>query len=80
MLRIGQLKLNPDHSEQDLIHLLAKTLRISEKEILKYEIRKRSLDARKKPQIKYIYTVDVLVANESKTLKKHKNNQISLVK
>lgn len=79
MLRIGQLKLNPDHSEQDLIHLLAKTLRISEKEILKYEIRKRSLDARKKPQIKYIYTVDVLVANESKTLKKQKNNQISLV-
>lgn len=79
MIRIGQIKLNPDHTKQDLIHAIAKALRIAEKEILKYEIKKRSLDARKRPQIKYIYTVDVLVANEQKVLKKQKNNQVTLV-
>ncbi len=80
MIRIGQIKLNPDHDVQDLVRAITKNLRISEKEILKYEIKKRSLDARKKPQIKYIYTVDVLVANEQKVMKKQKNNQIALVK
>ena len=80
MIRIGQLKLNPDHTEKDMLQLIAKTLRISEKEVKGFHIRKQSLDARKKPQLKYSYTVDVDVLNEQKILKKQKNNQISLVK
>ena len=80
MIRIGQLKLNPDHSEADLISAIAKTLRISEKEIRGYKIKKRSLDARKKPQLKYIYTVDVDVPNEQKILKNQKGNQATIAK
>ena len=30
MIRIGQLKLNPDHTEKDLFYKLAKTLHINE--------------------------------------------------
>lgn len=79
MIRIGQLKLNPDHSKHELVQKIAKTLRISEKEILDFQIKKQSIDARKKPELKYVYTVDVKVRNEQQILKKQKNNQISLV-
>ena len=80
MIRIGQLKLSPDHTELDLVQKIAKTLRISEKEILQYKIKKQSIDARKKPDVKYIYTVDVKVQNEQKVLKKQKGNQAVLAK
>ena len=79
MIRIGQLKLNPDHSKQDLIQKIAKTLRISETEIIDFQIKKQSLDARKKSELKYVYTVDAKVHNEGQILKKQKNNQITLV-
>ena len=78
MIRIGQIKLDPDHTKSDLVQKIAKTLRIAEKEILHYEIKKQSIDARKKPQVKYIYTVDVKVNNEQKVLKKQKGNQAVL--
>lgn len=79
MIRIGQLKLNPDHSEKELVQKIAKTLRISEKEILGFQIKKQSIDARKKPELKYVYTVDVKLQNEQQILKKQKNAQISSV-
>ena len=79
MIRIEQLKLNPDHSKRELLQKIAKTLRISETEIMDFQIKKQSIDARKKPEIKYVYTVDVKVKNEQQILKKQKNNQISLV-
>lgn len=80
MIRIGQLKLNPNHSEKELLQKIAKMLRISEKDILEYQIKKQSLDARKKPDLKYVYTVDIKVQNEQQILKRQKNNQISIVK
>jgi uncharacterized FAD-dependent dehydrogenase len=74
MIRIGQLKLQPNHTEHDLIEKLAKMLHISEKEIVNYQIKKQSIDARKKPNITYVYTVDVTVQNEAQILKKQKKN------
>ena len=79
MIRIGQLKLLPDHTEKDLLQKLAKTLHISEKEIVCYQIKKQSIDARKKPDLKYVYTVDVTVQNEAQVLKRQKNHAITLV-
>lgn len=78
MLRIGQLKLNPNHNEKAMRSAIAKTLRISEQDILEIQIQKRSIDARKKPDIKFVYTVDVSVVNESKVLKKQKGNQVTI--
>ena len=79
MIRIGQIKLKPDHSKADLKEKIAKTLHISEKEILEFHIRKQSIDARKKPQIWYVYTIDVLVTNEKTVMRKQKGNQAVLV-
>ena len=78
MLRIGQLKLHPGHNEKDLLCKIAKTLRISEQQILSYEIKKQSIDARKKSDIKFVYTIDVSVSNEQQVLKLQKGNGISL--
>lgn len=80
MIRIGQLKLQPNHSEQDLLQKLAKTLHISEKDIVSYQVKKQSIDARKKPELKYVYTVDVTVQNEAQVMKKQKGNMVSVVK
>jgi len=77
MIRIGQLKLQPDHTEKDLIEKIAKTLHVSEREIVSFQIKKQSIDARKKPDLKLVYTVDVTVQNETQVLKKQKGNAVS---
>ncbi len=73
MLRINQLKLAPDHTEQELKKALLTTLHLKEEELLEYHIHKRSIDARKKPTIFYSYAIDFQVKNEERILKKAKN-------
>ena len=70
MLRIHQLKLNVTHSENELKDKILKTLRIPERDLKDYFIRKQSLDARQKPELFYVYTVDVVLTNEIAVLKK----------
>lgn len=73
MLRINQLKLPLDHSQKDLEAKLIKTLKISKGDLLEYRIFKRSIDARKKPQIFYVYSVDVQVRQEEPLIRRLKN-------
>lgn len=80
MIQIQQLKLPVSHTEEELKQKIAKTLRLSSSEIQGYDIRKQSIDARKKQEVSYVYTVAVQVKNEEKLLKKAKNNNISIVK
>lgn len=79
MIRIGQLKLQPNHNEKQLLQKIAQTLRVSESEIINYQIKKQSIDARKKPELKYVYTVDVTLYNEAQVMKKQKGNSVNLV-
>ena len=80
MLRIGQLKLSPNHTEKELIQKIAKTLHINEKDIIQFNIKKQSIDARKKPDLFFVYTVDVEVIDEQRVLKRQKNGSVSVVK
>lgn len=73
MLRINQIKLSPSHTEDVLKRSILKYLQIPERELLQYNIVKQSIDARKKPQISYVYAIDVTVANEEKICKRLKN-------
>lgn len=72
MIRINQIKLPPacGDTQAALQKKAAKLLRISVTEILALSIFKKSLDARKKPEIFAVYTVDVKVADEKKVLKR----------
>ena len=58
MIRISQLKLPCGHSSRELENRIRKALRIGSSRPLTYVIRKHSVDARKKPQLFDIYTVD----------------------
>lgn len=59
MIRITQLKLPIQHTEQDLLNIAAKTLKLETKDIVNITIIKKSTDARKKHDIRFIYTIDV---------------------
>ena len=59
MLRIQNLTMMPRHTPQELKKAAARVLGIRPQEILSLEIVKKSLDARKKSRIQWVYTVDV---------------------
>ena len=79
MIRINQVKLPVEHTS-DALHKKVQEL-LNYKEPMDVEIVKRSLDARKKPQLFYVYMVDVAVPEkeEGKLLKRCRNNQIQKV-
>lgn len=70
MLRINQLKLPVNHTQMQLRDKLLHTLRMREKELKQYIIRKRSLDARRKPELFYVYTIDFETPDEARCLKR----------
>lgn len=80
MIRLTQIKLPADHTPEALTKKAAKLLRVSPEEIKELHIRKRSLDARKKPELFYSYTVDVSVKKEAEILHKVKSPQVNLCK
>ena len=53
---------------------MCKKINIKEKDIIDIKISKKSLDARNKPNIYYIYEVDIDINNEDKILVNNKNN------
>ena len=70
MIRIRDISLPPEHNAHQLRFEAAQLLRISNSKIRNLRIVRRSVDARKKPDVKIIYTVDVLVdGSENKVLK-----------
>lgn len=74
MLRIQQLKVPLAHDHNEIEKRILKQLHIEKKQLIRYEIRKQSIDARKKKDIFYSYTVDVEVKNEKEILKKVRHN------
>ena len=69
MIRIRDIALPPEHNAHQLYFEAAQLLKISNSKIKKLKIVRRSVDARKKPDVKIIYTVDVQVdGNEKRTL------------
>lgn len=77
MIRISQLKLDVHHTDADLKTKICRLLRIKEDAILSYTRKKQSLDARKKPRLFYVYTVDVEVKNENELKKRIKKQNLS---
>lgn len=76
MIRIQQLKLPVSHTKEELEQKLLKELKLSPEKLISYELRKQSIDARKKP-IQYVYTIDVQVKEEDRVLKRARNSKAS---
>ena len=65
MIKISQIKLPINHTEEDMRSAVAKLLKLKEKSIKAIHIVKKSIDARK-DEIKFIYTVEVEILTELK--------------
>ncbi len=77
MLRIRNIKINILEDKQEYLkEKVAKTLHLKPSEILEIKINKKSLDARKKDNIFYLYEVDVILKNEDKVLKNNHSKDI----
>lgn len=78
MIRINQLKLPLDHTEEDLWTKAAKALKIPVKEIDSVKIMKQSVDARKKEDIHFTYCIEVETAKEESVIHKARNTGITI--
>ena len=76
MILVRNLRLNIGESEDRLKKLAARELGVPEREILSLRITKKSLDARKKNDIHWLYAVAVEVKNDERTLKKSRSKNV----
>lgn len=71
MIRIRDVSLPPVHREGQLRKAAARALRISPEDIMELKIARKSLDARKKDSIQWVYTLDVaLRSGEDRVLRR----------
>ena len=78
MLRIQEIKLPLDTDETELPRLAAKTLKIPQTALKSVSVFRKSLDCRKKNDIKFIFALDAEVdGNEEKILAKIHNPKVS---
>lgn len=80
MIKINQIKLSIDSNENALENKIRKALHLNNNDTFSFSILKKSIDARKKDNIMFIYSVGVIVnsINENKLVSKLKNKDISI--
>lgn len=78
MIRVSQVKVRTNHTGEQLKQRTAELLKLPVREIRSLRIVRQSIDARKKPELFYTYTVDVDVKDEEKLLRRFrgKENQV----
>lgn len=77
MLIYHQFKLDYFHTDDDVKKKIGKMLHVSESEIISWKIAKKSVDARKKPQIFVVYSLIIEVKNEDLILKRVKDQNLT---
>jgi hypothetical protein len=75
VIRINQLKIRPDESEEKLSGQILQALEIKKSDLLQWRTAKKSIDARGS-QVWFVYTVDVRIKNEERVLNKNKKKSI----
>jgi uncharacterized FAD-dependent dehydrogenase len=77
MIRLQNIRMPLDYTERDLYHAAAKKLRISAESIQKLQVRRRSVDARKRGTVSFLFSLDVQTPQESRLLQQFsKDNDI----
>lgn len=76
MIRISNIKIYEDISDEEVFNITIKKYKILKQNISEWHISKKSIDARKKDNVHYSYSIDIDVKNEEKYLK---NKDISKI-
>lgn len=80
MIRIRQIKIPIEKDNLDYIKKkICQKVKCQDKDIIDVKISKKSLDARNKPNIYYIYEVDIEILNEDKIIKRSAYNNDILI-
>lgn len=80
MIRVNEIKLALDEEEDILAERAAKILKINKKYIKSYTIYKKSVDARKKDDVHFAYSLDVVITlDENQIVQKCKSPKVQLV-
>lgn len=70
MLRIHDISLPLDYTEEDLKQKAARFLKVQPEDIRSLSVFRRSVDSRKKQEIHFVFTVDVDVAGDEARIRK----------
>lgn len=65
LLQVSQVKLPIGYTDEDVKKACIRKLKIDEKELISYETKKKSIDARKKEDIHYSLTIIVLLTEKA---------------
>ena len=75
MIRVRQIKLPIEKdTKEEIINQISKKFKIKQENIQNIKISKKSLDARQKPNLFYIYEIDIDITDETNILNKNKDN------
>ena len=77
MIRINNIKIYKDISGEELVQSVITKYKIQKENIIEWHISKKSIDARKKEDVHYSYSIDICTKNEEKLLK---YKDVSLIK
>lgn len=66
MIKISDMKFPVDYTEKDIQQRIAKELRIEKERIKRFSIARRSVDARKKNDVKFIISVNAEIEGDEK--------------
>lgn len=66
MLRLDNIRIRQDLSDEEIFDIACFKYKIDKKDITSWNVVKKSIDARKKNDVHYNYSFDVLVKNENK--------------
>ena len=74
MLRLTELRLPLEHPEDALRPAIVARLGVSDPDLVRFDIYKRAVDARKKSSILFVYTIDAELRHEDMVLRRLKND------
>ncbi|PHV71676.1 hypothetical protein CS063_03695 [Sporanaerobium hydrogeniformans] len=77
MIRVQDIKLTLEEDSKDISLKVAKKLKIKPSDIKSYTLFKEAIDARKKEEIRLVYTVDIETPREAQLLKKYPQIQVA---
>ncbi len=69
MIRVSNIKIYEDISDEEVFNLVVKKYKILTENVREWHISKKSIDARKKDDVHYSYSIDIDIKNEDKFLK-----------
>lgn len=79
MIQISQIKLPIGAGQDELIRQICRLLRIRRSAVLSWQIVRRSIDARRKPDLFFVYTVRVQAEDERRILQKRRHKNITSI-